>query len=219
MTDLRLVLLLAGALALALVWLLDLRRERKSRRQRTVIRSRLADDDLGVLQRSSDDNHDLGEAVAALPPISPTSDESGAESGFEPPDAPQFIAIHVKSAHQTPFITQSIFAAAESAGLFLGDTGIFLMPGATSTGPPLFSLVNMLEPGTFARADPTRSTRGLTLIMRLPAESNPTMVLDLMLHTADLLATSLGGSVYGTDHRLLDKGRIAALRHQAAGTK
>ena len=208
MTDLRLVLLLAGALAVVLVWLLDLRRERKARRQRTA---------LGQRQTRRDGDGSLDKNVAALPPISPTPDQPRAEPESLAPDVPEFIAIHVKSAHQTPFVTQAIFAAAESAGLIHDDQGIFQMPGAAGAGAPLFSMANMLEPGTFSHADPTRATRGLTLIMRLPAESNPGMVLDLMLQTAELLATSLGGMVYGADHRLLDKDRTAALRHQAAG--
>lgn len=219
MSDLRLVLLLVGALVIALIWLLDVRRERNAQRHRTVLRHRAQADDRGERRYAAGDpdpGHD-GD-VADLPPMSPTGDRTGAEPETEPavPAPTNFIAIHVKAAAQTPFAVQAVFDAAESAGLVYGDRQIFHMPGVERSGAPLFSVANMLEPGTFPRDDTARPTRGLTLFMCLPTEAEPGMVLDLMLHTAELLAASIGGTVYGPDHRPLDTNRAAALRQTAA---
>lgn len=217
MTDLRVVLLVAGALTLVLIWLLDMRRERNARRYRTVLRQRATPDDYDRRRQTApEDGPDPTADVADLPPISPTGIARHPEAEARDAAAADIIAIHVKSAAQSTFAVSAVCAAAESAGMVFGERQIFHMPGVKNGAAPLFSMANMLEPGTFSRDDAARPTRGLTLFMCLPTEPDPRMVLDLMLRTAELLATSLGGAAYGMDHRPLDKDRIAALRQKVA---
>jgi len=215
-TDLRVVLLAAGALILGLLWLLELRRERNAQRHRTVLRERTTPDFRDGRERAYRDDApaQVGD-TPELPPMSPTGAEPHLDTASAPTAPADFIAIHVQGAAQSTFAIDAVFAAAESAGLVFGDRQIFHMPGMNSRAAPLFSMANMLEPGTFTRDDASRPTRGLTLIMSLPTETDAGMVLDLMLHTADLLATSLGGAVHGVDHRPLNPERIASLRQKA----
>ena len=215
MTDLRVVLLAAGALILGLLWLLELRRERNAQRQRMVLRERSTPDFRDGRGRAPRDEGPAADAdTPNLPPMSPTGTEPHLGTASVPTAPADFIAIHVQGAARPTFAIDAVFTAAESAGLVFGDRQIFHMPGMNSHAAPLFSVANMLEPGTFTRDDTSRPTRGLTLIMSLPTETDAGMVLDLMLHTAELLATSLGGAVHGMDHRPLNPERIAALRHK-----
>jgi cell division protein ZipA len=217
-TDLRVVLLVAGALILALIWLLEVRRERMAQRQRTVLRQRTApvfhDEPAHAPPDESPETPVAGHDPAPLPQAA-----SGpqVETELSAPAPADIISIHVQGAGQSTFACSAVFNAAESAGLEFGDRQIFHMPGVNSSAAPLFSMANMLEPGTFSRADTERYTRGLTLFMCLPTEADARMVLDLMLHTAELLATSLGGVVHGMDRRPLNPVRIAALRQKVAG--
>lgn len=220
MTDLRVVLLVAGALILALIWLLDARRERSARRYRTVLRQRITPADHDTRRPAPwDDSPEPHADVADLPPMSPTGTvrHPGVES--TPPAPAEFIAIHVQGAAQSTFAVTAVFSAAESAGMVFGDRQIFHMPGVNSGAAPLFSMASMLEPGTFSRDDTARPTRGLTLFMCLPTETDAGVVLDLMLRTAELLATSLGGGMHDRDHRPLSQDRIAALRQKVAARR
>ncbi|MBI1732089.1 MAG: hypothetical protein HYR49_04890 [Gammaproteobacteria bacterium] len=220
MDELRLILLAAGAALVAVIWLVELRRERLARRAGMILRRTDDSDDgdypAGIAAGDSDaDGREL-----SLPPIRPRpdwNDTGGARS--TDPGAPDFIAIHVETAAQTTFAVPAVFAAAESAGLIHGSRRVFEMPGAGGSAP-LFSMADMMKPGTLDRADATGRIRGLTLFMTLPAASDAAMVLDLMLRTAEVLAVSLGGKVHGPDHRPLDAAAIVALRRKAgAGEK
>ncbi len=218
MIDLRTVLLVAGVLILGLIWLLELRRERKAQRHRTVLRQRSTPvwhDEQDHASRREDP--ELHTDTPDLPPMPPSG--TGRDVHVESAAPADFIAIHVRGAGQSTFPMGAVFSAAESAGLVFGGRQIFDMPGVNSGSPPLFSVANMLEPGTFSRDDTARPTRGLTLLMCLPTETDAAMVLDLMLHTAELLATSLGGEVHDMDHRPLSQDRIAGLRQRVASRK
>lgn len=216
MTDLRLVLLVAGALALLVVWLLDARRERRARRQHTILRP-----GHGTETRISRADADEDPDYAGLPPISPRG-EPGPESDTTPATPaqvePEFIAIFVQSPAATPFPQARIFESAEAAGLALDTQGIFHMPGAAPGGAPMFTIANLHEPGTFSRDTDARPTRGLALIMRLPPPVDGPMALDLMLHTGELLANDLGGTLVDATRRPLDGVSIAKLQ-RSVGTR
>ncbi len=218
MTDLRVVLLVAGVLILVLIWMLEMRRERNVQRHRTVLRQRSTPsyhDEKEPVYR--DENPDPHAQTADLPPMSPTGTGRRADAESAGPAPADFIAIHVQGAAKSTFALSAVFSAAESAGLVFGDRQIFHMPGVNSSAAPLFSMASMLEPGTFSRDDTAQPTRGLTLFMCLPTDTDASIVFDLMLHTAELLATSLGGVVNGMDRQPLSQDRIAALRQKVAG--
>lgn len=209
MNDLRLVLVIGGVLVLALIWLLDARRERIARRQRTILRRGASpapeprfDTRAGV---EAEDVAEPGDDVP-MPPISPRGDGPG------PAPGPKFVAIHVQAPAETHFRQQSIFSAAGAAGLEFDERGIFVMPGAGSALAPLFTVANLHEPGTFSRDTDARPSRGLILILPLPVADEPGMVLELMLHTAELLAGQLGGTLLDGARRPLDTQGIEALR-------
>lgn len=212
MSDLRLVLLAAGALVLALIWLLGMRSERRAQRQRTILRR-----GEGRATRAPPEipfpppDNDGDPEPAPLPPMSPRPDATRVAA------TPAYVAVHVHAPAETHFHQDQIFAAAGAAGLDFDARGIFIMPGVGAGTAPLFSVANLHEPGTFTRDAGARDSRGLILILPLPVPDDPVMVLDLMLHTAELLAGQLGGTVLDAAHRPLDAPGVAALRRAVGG--
>jgi cell division protein ZipA len=213
-TDLRLVLLVAGVLVIAVIWFLEARRERVARRQHTILR-RGPDLKPGRPGAPAADAEPPPDA-ACLPPISPRPDVADPGTDPGPNPNPAFIALLVLAPDGAPFSQSRIFAAAESAGLRFDAREVFTMP-APDGDAPLFSVANMHEPGTFSRDAGMRPSRGVALIMRVPPPAGPQRAFDLMLDTARLLAESLGGTLHDAGRRPLDDACIATLRRQAAG--
>lgn len=209
MNDLRLVLVIGGLLVLAVIWLLDARRERIARRQRTILRrggsSALEPRFTTRAGVKAEDAADPGDG-APMPPMSPRGDSAGTAPG------PKFVAVHVHAPAETHFRQESIFSAAAAAGLEFDDRGIFIMPGVGVAPAPMFTVANLHEPGTFSRDTGARPSRGLILILPLPVADDPGMVLDLMLHTAELLAGQLGGTVLDGTRTPMDAQGIDRLR-------
>jgi FtsZ-interacting cell division protein ZipA len=207
MDDLRLILLVAGALLVAGIWFMEMRGERRARRSSTMLgRDAQRDRDPRPVTDAAEPDAPL------LPPMRALAD---ADIGSPPSaqEVPEFIAIHVVPGGQRAFAGGEVSAAATDAGLVIGTERVFHMPGAG--GPaPLFTVVNMMKPGTF-EPDGVTPVRGLTMLMTLPCATGGQIVLDLMLRTADALAAALGGSVNGPDHRPLDEAGRAVLRQKA----
>jgi cell division protein ZipA len=80
---------------------------------------------------------------------------------------------------------------------------------------PLFSLVNMYEPGYFDIDQMNNfSTRGLSVFAQLPMEHDPEIVFPYMLEMTRRLAKKLGADVLGPDRRPLDQAAIDNLNRQ-----
>jgi cell division protein ZipA len=211
MDNLRLILLIAGLLLVGVIWIIELRGERRARRARTIL-GRAPDRDRPV-QAPAPDEAAAEPGAPLLPPIRPVFQPAAPE---RPAAVPEFIAIHVEAGPRSSFGVNALFAAAEASGLLFGPPGVFQMPGPGGSAP-LFTVANMVNPGTFERDDSGASIRGLTLIMTLPSESDAGIVFDLMVRTAEALAATLGGAVHGPDRRPLGDTGIEALRRKARG--
>jgi len=77
------------------------------------------------------------------------------------------------------------------------------------TGPVLFSLANMLNPGTFD-VDHMESfqTPGVTLFLTLPNDSDANQSFNMMLNAAQKLARELGGQVLDDTRSVLNNQKI-----------
>ncbi|MCE2593398.1 cell division protein ZipA [Motilimonas cestriensis] len=95
----------------------------------------------------------------------------------------------------------SLFAGAEllpillNLGFKFGEMDIFhrhLSP--TGNGPVLFSMANMVKPGTFDVDHMEQfETHGLSLFMALPCAGDASNNFQLMLHASEMLASELNG--------------------------
>jgi cell division protein ZipA len=80
---------------------------------------------------------------------------------------------------------------------------------------PLFSLVNMYEPGYFVIDEmDTFSTRGLSVFAQMPMEHDPEVVFPYMLEMTRRLAKKLGANILGPDHKPLDQTAVDNLNRQ-----
>jgi len=84
-----------------------------------------------------------------------------------------------------------------SSGLRFGDMNIFhYHTGDAGDGPALFSLANIVVPGTFDMSEMEDfTTPGVSLFLALPAEVEALKALDTLLTTARNIAEQLGGEL------------------------
>jgi cell division protein ZipA len=92
-------------------------------------------------------------------------------------------------------------------------------------GPVQFSLANALKPGTFNLDDMNSfQTRAVTLFLILPGPEEPVKAYDLLLDTAQHLATELDGQLLDDSKSVLTqqtiqhfKEQIVAYEHKRSG--
>ncbi len=103
----------------------------------------------------------------------------------------------------------AILTATGAAQLTYGQRHIFHRN--TPQGATIFSLVNLVEPGTF---DPPAmddfTTPGLALFMNLPGPLVPDAALAEFLATAHTLAARLDGVLFDDQRQPLDENRLRA---------
>lgn len=99
------------------------------------------------------------------------------------------------AARQGAFQGPAIVQACAAAGLVAGEMSIYHRHDA-GTGPVLFSLASMVEPGTFPLQQMAGfSTPGLTLFTQLPGPRDGLVIYQEMLDVAEQLARLLQGEL------------------------
>lgn len=110
-----------------------------------------------------------------------------------------------------------IRAALAALKFEFGEMNIFHHRGSGELAGkhPLFSLVNMYEPGFFVINEmDTFSTRGLSVFAQMPMEHDPEIVFPYMLEMTRRLAKKLGANLLGPDRKPLDQAAIDNLNRQ-----
>ena len=116
------------------------------------------------------------------------------------PDKELVMALHVMAPDGGKFEGATLFSALEESGLRFGEGGIFhchLPDGDAAESSILFSVANMLEPGTFEgeKTEQTFATPGVAMFMRAPGATPAREMLEKMLLTAQQVAQKLGGEI------------------------
>ncbi len=124
------------------------------------------------------------------------------------------IVLNVHCAGNEPFVGTKLFDSMQQNGLLYGEMDIFHRHADLSgTGKVLFSVANMMQPGTLKHDDPAEfTTKGISFFMTLPCFGDPAQNFKLMLKTAQQIADDLGGNVLDDSRNMVTPDRLDAYR-------
>ncbi|MDN3682113.1 cell division protein ZipA [Vibrio tapetis subsp. quintayensis] len=128
----------------------------------------------------------------------------------------EVIVLNVHCTGDEPFIGTALFDSMLENGLKYGEMDIFHRHADLSgTGKILFSVANMMQPGTLAHDDPaTFTTKGISFFMTLPCYGEAEQNFKVMLRTAQQIADDLGAQVLDETRVILTPNKIDAYRKQ-----
>ncbi|WP_104037920.1 cell division protein ZipA [Vibrio jasicida] len=140
------------------------------------------------------------------------------EQPEEPKPEPemQVIVLNVHCAGDEPFIGTKLFDSMQQNGLIYGEMNIFHRHvDLSGNGKVLFSVANMMQPGTLEHGDPAEfSTKGISFFMTLPCYGEADQNFNLMLRIAQQIADDMGGNVLDDQRNLMTPDRLASYRRQ-----
>jgi cell division protein ZipA len=131
-------------------------------------------------------------------------------------DPRRVVVLNIMAREDRAFSGGAVRGALDEAGFEYGDWQIFHYYSPTDRdAPPLFSLANMVKPGSFdlERMD-EMNTAGLSLFMVPAGEEGDVAAFDAMLGTARRLAGALGGEVRDARRSVLTRQAIGLTREQ-----
>ncbi len=131
------------------------------------------------------------------------------------PGKDKILVLHVVAPRQRPFTGVALGASLERAGLRLGEMSIYhyFDPDETDSREPLFSVANMVAPGTLTESDRADlMTPGLTLFLQVHACEQPHRAFEAFLETSHVLARDLGGSILDRQQSTATNQTLAHMR-------
>ncbi|MGF1773543.1 cell division protein ZipA [Vibrio maritimus] len=128
----------------------------------------------------------------------------------------QVLVLNVHCSGEEPFNGIQLFDSMRQNGLIYGEMDIFHRhTDPSGTGKVLFSVANMMQPGTLKHDDPaTFTTKGISFFMTLPCFGEADQNFKLMLRTAQQISDDLGGNVLDDQRNLMTPQRLDAYRQQ-----
>ncbi len=142
------------------------------------------------------EQQELPESVATVTHL---DDEREAVNSDTAPVAEpsEVLVINIMAPPGRGFVGNDLLHVLVSAGLKFGDMNIFHQRlGADDRSPVIFSVANILNPGTFDLNNmESFATPGISLFLALPTAINNLDALERMLKSASQLASQLGGEM------------------------
>ena len=164
------------------------------------------------------ERHAARESVPAEPKVGATVDDKpgpalpGDEDKPEPALPDDVVILTVMAGEGKRFRGPVLLRVLQETGLEHGSMEIFHYH-ASAHDTPLFSVANILEPGSFHLDEMTAlETPGLAIFMRLPTVLDGEQALAVMLQKSRQMAARLSGTLCDERHRPLDETSLAALQ-------
>ena len=128
---------------------------------------------------------------------------------------PEVIVLYILAQPDSKLSGDRINTAVRANGMVFGDMNIFHR--LDERGKPVYSLANMLEPGSFDPVNLQRMlTPGIILFMQLPGPSNPLVCFNHMLQSASRIADMLGAQLCNNRRQPLNEADTEGLRKKVA---
>ncbi|MGH1373457.1 MAG: cell division protein ZipA [Cellvibrionaceae bacterium] len=127
----------------------------------------------------------------------PMASEPKPQKSSEARESEEVLVINVMSVGDDRFQGSPLLGVILECGMRYGDMKIFHRHlGEDGDGPLLFSMVNMVVPGTFdLNTMDNFETPGVSLFMTLPMDADGMAAFDAMASTAKAIAEQLGGEL------------------------
>lgn len=191
MWELRLILILIGAVIVTGVYLLSRQNRKRNAKQTALLRRKSP-----IMGTAAAAGSELDDVAAVDESVPHLGDAERTSSGTPPKDEQLILALHVAAHDGTVFEGARVLDAVNACTLKYGRYRIFhrLLKGDPEKS--VFSVANMVEPGAFdPEALPGQNLPGLTLFLVLPGPQDGVDAYADMLATARQLAQHLGGEV------------------------
>ncbi len=148
--------------------------------------------------------------------VMPETEDAESKPKEPASDELEVIVLNVHCAGDEPFVGTKLFDSMQQNGLLYGEMDIFHRHADLSgTGKVLFSVANMMQPGTLKHGDPAEfTTKGISFFMTLPCFGDPAQNFKLMLKTAQQIADDLGGTVLDDARNMVTPDKLDAYRRQ-----
>ena len=132
-------------------------------------------------------------------------------------EPPEVLIIHLMAPNDQTCDGQLLLDTAVSLGLRYGNMKIFHRhTGDDGSGPVLFSMANLLKPGTFdLTAIGQQHMVGVTLFMTPSELDKPSEIFDLMMDVAEQIADKLQLNIMDETRSSMTKQTIDHYRHRA----
>ena len=143
-------------------------------------------------------------------------EESQQTESKNPPAAPDEVFIVHVIATKNPFKGSELLDTILQCGMRFGDMDIFhRYADAKGQGSALFSMANMVKPGTFdLDAMDEFETPGVSFFMTLPINADSMQTFDLMIDTARAVAGTLSGEIRDDQRSVMTKQTLEHCRER-----
>ncbi len=134
--------------------------------------------------------------------------QPGAQPVADTPE--KIVAIHIAAPRGGWFSGADLLRVFEARGYRFGEHDIY---HSVHEGRTVFSVVNMVKPGSFDPATMDEfETPGISLFLRLPGPLAAAVAFDILVAEANALAQILGGSLQDASHSTLTPQTVQHLR-------